>query len=104
MLRIKNKEDLQTIIDSGNPALFDFYTDWCGPCRNLLPIIEKLATKHKDDFAIAKVNVDENHELAQQFGVKSIPALFFIKDGEVQENLMGMQSEIVLEEKIQSYL
>ena len=103
MKEIKNLNEFQEIIKSDKPILLDFYANWCGPCRALLPTIEKLATKHEDDFIIAKVNVDKNRELAQKFGVRSIPALFFIKDGEVQEGIVGGQSEHVLESKIQSY-
>ncbi len=104
MQAITKKEDYQNLVDSGKPILLDFYADWCGPCRVLLPTVEKLSEKHKDDFAIVKVNVDQNGELAQQFGVRSIPALFFVKDGEIQERLVGVQTEAALESKIQSYL
>lgn len=103
MKEIKNVEEFKNIIDSGKPVLLDFYADWCGPCQALLPTIEKLAEKHNDHFEIAKVNVDTNRDLAQQFGVRSIPALFFIQDGKVVEQLSGVQSEHVLETKIQNY-
>ncbi len=104
MKEIKNVEDFKNIIDSGKPVLLDFYADWCGPCQALLPTIEKLAEKHSDNFEIAKVNVDQNQELAMHFQVRSIPALFFIQDGEVKEQLVGYQGESALEEKIQGYL
>jgi thioredoxin-like negative regulator of GroEL len=65
--------------------------------------VEKLATKHADNFSIAKVIVYQNPELAQQFGVRSIPALFFIQDGTVQESLVGVQTETALEKKIEQY-
>lgn len=103
MKEIKNIEDFKSVINSGKPVLLDFYADWCGPCRALLPTVEKLADKHRDHFEIAKVNVDLNGELAQHFGVRSIPALFFLKDGQVQEQLSGVQTEATLESKIQSY-
>lgn len=103
MRTIKNVAEYQTIIESGKPVLLDFYADWCGPCQVLLPTVEKLAEKHADDFIIAKVNVDENPELALQFGVRSIPALFFVQDGEVQESLVGVQTEASLEQKIRGY-
>lgn len=103
MKEIKNLNEYKQIVESGKPALLDFYADWCGPCRVLLPTVEKLANKYDDDFVIAKVNVDRNPELAQQFGVRSIPALFFVADGKVQEGLVGLQSEAVLENKIQQY-
>lgn len=103
MKEIKNVKEFNEIIKSDKPVLIDFYADWCGPCQTLLPTVEKLATKYKDDFIIAKINVDKNPELSRQFKVRSIPALFFIKDGEVQEQIVGGQSEHILESKIQSY-
>jgi len=103
MKEIKNLEDFKNVVESGKPVLLDFYADWCGPCRALLPTVEKLANKHADNFEIVKVNVDKNRELAQQFQVRSIPALFFIKDGKVQERLTGVQMESALEAKIQTY-
>jgi len=103
MKEINNVEDFKAIIETGKPVLLDFYANWCGPCKVLLPTVEKLAEKHADNFEIAKVNVDNNQELAQHFGVRSIPALFFIKDGEVKERLVGVQMEAALEAKIQTY-
>ena len=103
MKEIKNVADFKSIIETGKPVLLDFYADWCGPCRALLPTVEKLAEAHSDDFEIVKVNVDNNRELVQQFGVRSIPALFFLKDGEVQERLVGVQTEATLKSKIEQY-
>ena len=103
MKEIKNFKEFEKVIENGKPVLLDFYADWCGPCRALLPTVEKLAEKHSEDFEIVKVNVDNNAELAQHFGVRSIPALFFIKDKEVVEKLVGVQTEAALEAKIQSY-
>ena len=104
MKEFKNPSEYQAAVESGKPVLLDFYADWCGPCKILLPTVAKLADKYEDDFIIAKVNVDQNPELAQKFGVRSIPALFFIQDGEVKENLVGVQTEANLENKIKSYL
>ena len=103
MKEIKNVADFKSIIETGKPVLLDFYANWCGPCKALLPTVEKLAAEHAEDFEIVKVNVDSNAELAQHFGVRSIPALFFIKDKEVVEKLVGVQTEAALEAKIQSY-
>ncbi len=103
MKEIQNVHDYQEIIEGDKPVLLDFYADWCGPCQALLPIVESLAVKHASDFVIAKVNVDKHPELAQKFSVRSIPALFFIKDGAVKENLNGLRTTKELEEKIQQY-
>jgi len=103
MLKINSIAEFQEIVKGDKPILLDFYADWCGPCQALLPVVEKLAVKHKSDFIIAKVNVDKNPELSQQFAVRSIPALFFIQDGETKESLSGLRAERELEEKILHY-
>tara|TARA_B100000809_G_C15137276_1_gene531235 strand:- start:5645 stop:5974 length:330 start_codon:yes stop_codon:yes gene_type:complete len=103
MKEIQNINELQEIIKGDKPVLLDFYADWCGPCQTLLPIVERLAVKHQSDFIIAKVNVDKNPELSQKFKVRSIPALFFIQDGELKESLAGLRTERELDEKIHQY-
>ena len=96
MKEIKSVEDFKNIVESGKPVLLDFYADWCGPCQVLLPTIEKLAEKHGDHFEIAKVNVDKNGELAQQFAIRSIPALFFMQDQKILEKVQGYQSRVTV--------
>ncbi len=103
MKEIINIQEYQEIIKGNKPVLLDFYADWCGPCQTLLPIVEKLAEEHKSDFVIAKVNVDKNPELSQQFKVRSIPALFFLQDGEIQESLNGLQTYAALDAKVHEY-
>jgi thioredoxin 1 len=77
MKTIQNVNEYQATTQQPKPVLLDFYADWCGPCQALLPTVEKLADKYEDEVVIRKVNVDQNPELAQQFGVRSIPSLFF---------------------------
>ena len=103
MKEIKNVAEFNQLLQEGKPVLLDFYAEWCGPCQVLLPTVEKLAQKHEGQFNIAKVNVDHNAELSQQFGIRSIPALFFIREGKVQERLVGLQTEATLEKKIEQY-
>jgi thioredoxin 1 len=103
MKEIFSKEDFQAIINDGKPTLVDFYADWCGPCQALLPALDRLAKQHKDNINIVKINVDKNQELVAQLSVRSIPALFFIKDGKVVESLNGAHPESVLDEKIHQY-
>lgn len=104
MKEIKNNSDFQNVITGKKPVLLDFYADWCGPCQTLLPIVESLANKYESEYSIVKVNVDQNPELAQKFSVRSIPALFFIQNGEVVEMMNGVQPESILEGKIQKHL
>lgn len=104
MKAIKNIEEYNLTINQDKPVLLDFYADWCGPCQVLLPVVEKLAAKYEGDVIIKKVNVDQNPALAQQFKVRSIPALFIIKDKEIQERLVGLQSEHRLDKLLQEQL
>lgn len=100
MKEIKNTSEFTQLMEQQKPVLVDFYADWCGPCQSLLPIINNLAEEHKEDFEIVKVNVDQNPELAQKFQVRSIPALFFLKNGEVVDRLQGLQQKSIIENKI----
>jgi len=104
MKEIKDVKALETLLNQDKPVLLDFYADWCGPCQVLLPTVEKLAEKYEKDFEIRKVNVDKNPQLAQQFKVRSIPALFVLKDKKVEKSLVGLQSEHALEAVIQEFL
>lgn len=91
----ENFED--SVLKSDKTVIVDFYADWCGPCRMLGPVLEKIADE-QEMFAVAKVNVDNVPSLAESFGVTSIPALFVIKNGEVVNQAVGfMPKEKVLE-------
>lgn len=84
-----NKENFQNeVLNSDKPVLLDFYADWCGPCRMVGPIAEEIAGE-RSDIKVGKINVDEQSELAAQFGVMSIPMLAVIKNGEVVNRSVG---------------
>lgn len=100
MRALKSEKEFKELIANDKPVVLDFYADWCGPCISLLPTVEKLAEEYKDDVEIVKVNVDKNADLARQFNVRSIPSLFFLKDGEVLDSLKGFVSEPVLRNKV----
>ncbi|WP_099205543.1 thioredoxin [Scatolibacter rhodanostii] len=77
--------------EEDKPLLVDFWASWCGPCRMLSPIVDELAAEMSDSVRVGKVNIDENPELAEQFGVMSIPTLILFKDGEVVAQSVGVQ-------------
>lgn len=84
-----NKENFQNeVLNSDKPVLLDFYADWCGPCRMVGPIVEEIAGE-RSDIKVGKINVDEQSELAAQYGVMSIPMLAVIKNGEVVNRSVG---------------
>ena len=83
-----NKNNFDSAISSEKPVLLDFYADWCGPCRMILPIVEEIAGE-RDDIVVAKINVDDEPELAERFGVFSIPTLVVMKNGEVVNKSSG---------------
>ena len=104
MKTIENNEDYNKLMDQNKPILLDFYADWCGPCQTLLPTVDKLSKEYEGKVEIQKVNVDKNIELAAKFGVRSIPALFFLKDSEIVDRTNGLQSESILREKLDALL
>ena len=104
MKTIENNNDYEKVINQEKPVLLDFYADWCGPCQSLLPTVEKLFEEYEGKVEIQKVNVDQNRDLAIKYGVRSIPALFFIKDTEIVDKLNGVVSESILKEKLEALL
>ena len=81
-------ENFDTVMNSEKPVLLDFYADWCGPCRMVSPIVDEIA-EERGDILVGKINVDDEPELAQAFGVISIPTLVVMKNGEIVNQATG---------------
>ena len=95
------EENFESEIGSG-VALVDFWATWCGPCRMLGPIIDEVAKEIGDDAVVAKVNVDEAQQLAAKYNVRSIPAMFVLKGGEVVNQFVGVQDKQTLVNALKS--
>lgn len=90
----------KTAIASATPTLVDFWAPWCGPCKAIAPILDELATELGGKLNIAKVNVDDNGDLAAQYGVRAIPTMLLFKGGEKIDQLVGMMDKAALKAKL----
>ena len=101
---IKDQDFDQEVLKSSLPVLVDFWAPWCGPCRQIAPVVDKLSEEYKGKLKFCKVNVDENHDTASKYHVMSIPTLIFFKNGQLVEQTVGGVPEKTLRSKIQELL
>ena len=94
----------QTEIKSETPVLVDFWAEWCGPCRMVGPVLEQIAAEQTGKIKIVKLNVDENQQTPQQFGVTGIPTMILFKDGEMVERIVGFMPKPALMKKLEPHL
>ena len=96
VIKISKENFASEVLNSNKPVLLDFYADWCGPCRMVAPIISEIANE-RNDVKVGKINVDEQPELAAQFQVMSIPMLAVIKNGKLENQVVGYRSKEQIE-------
>lgn len=100
-LKITRENFENEVMKSNIPVLIDFWAPWCGPCRMMGPIIEQLAEEYEEKAKVGKVNVDEEGELSQAFGVMSIPTIVLVKDGKVVKQAVGARPKAEVEAMLQ---
>lgn len=92
------------VMESKIPVLVDFWAEWCGPCRQISPIIDEIATEAAGKLKVVKVNVDNNHQISTDFGIRAIPTLLVFKGGVVQEQMQGSMNKTALKGKLAPYI
>ena len=92
------------VLDSEKPIMVDFWAEWCGPCRAVSPILDKIAEEHADKLSIVKLNVDDNPETAMKYGITSIPAMFVFDKGQVVKRVIGAKPKPALEADLAEFL
>jgi len=92
------------VLGSDKPVLVDFWAEWCGPCRMIAPAVEAVAEAYADKASVVKMNVDENMNVPQQYGIRGIPTLILFKGGQEQECVVGAVSREAMEKLVEKYV
>jgi thioredoxin 1 len=100
VLNIGDSDFKKEVLESQQPVLVDFWATWCAPCKAIAPAVEELATQYKGKLKVAKMNIDDNQDTPQEYGVRSIPTLLVFKAGKVVEQIVGAVPKSKLEDAI----
>jgi thioredoxin 1 len=92
------------VLEHDKPIMVDFWAEWCGPCRAVSPILDKIAEENSDKLDIVKLNVDDNPETAMKYGITSIPAMYVFRDGEIVKRVIGAKPKPALEADLAEFL
>lgn len=97
-------ENFESLKSGAQPLVVDFWATWCGPCRMIAPIVAELAKEYDGQITVGKCDVEENDDIAAEFGIRNIPTILFFKNGEVVDKLVGAVSKAKLDEKFKALL
>lgn len=97
-------ENFESLKNGQRPLVVDFWATWCGPCRMIAPIIAELAKEYEGQVVVGKCDVEENEDLAMEFGIRNIPTILFFKGGQVVDKILGAVNKAKLDEKFQALL
>jgi thioredoxin 1 len=92
------------VLGSDRPVVVDFWAEWCGPCKMVAPVLEEIATEHSDKLTVAKVNIDENPEIARRYQIMSIPTISVFSGGEVVKSIVGAKPKAALLRDLEGYV
>lgn len=95
-----NKDNFEQVLASGQPVVIDFWAEWCGPCRMMSPIVDELAAEYEGRAVVAKCDVEENDEITMKYGVRNIPTIVFLKNGELVDKQVGACTKDALKQKL----
>jgi thioredoxin 1 len=103
-IEITDSNFQEVVVNSGKPAVVDFWAEWCGPCRMLTPVIKELSTEYEGRVVVGKVDVDSNPGISAKYGIRNIPTVLFLKNGEVVDKQVGVVPKGALVNKIEALL
>ncbi len=102
VLNITEENFENEVLKSNVPVIIDFYADWCGPCKMMTPIVEEIADDLKDKVKVGKINSDENMDLAEKYGIMSIPTILVLKEGNVVKSFIGVTDKTTIINEVNS--
>ena len=104
IINLKQTDWEEKVNKSNKPVLVDFFAEWCGPCRMVGPIVEEISKEYEGKAIVAKLDVDDNPEVSMRYGIRSIPTILFVKDGEIIDKHIGATTKAVLAKKLEEAL